>query len=123
MYVIQLSTPSYNIAHACLTTPPANAVLNSLLPGGETEDATVPSIFDKIQPSSAMQNGILAIVHADPNDSQENIRDASVIGFVYVAEVDEKKKKLRVLAPLSGRLPHRAMIWGSWPDSIGDLVG
>ncbi|MCJ1304751.1 Cleavage polyadenylation factor subunit clp1 [Hypocenomyce scalaris] len=101
----------------------SNAVLNSLLPGGETEDATVPSIFDKIQPSSAMQNGILAIVHADPNDSQENIRDASVIGFVYVAEVDEKKKKLRVLAPLSGRLPNRAMIWGSWPDSIGDLVG
>lgn len=70
-----------------------------------------------------MQNGILAIMHADPNDTPENIRDATVIGFVYVAEVDEKKKKLRVLAPLSGRLPNRAMIWGAWPDSIEDLVG
>ena len=70
-----------------------------------------------------MQNSILAIVQADPHDSVENIRDASVIGFLYIAEVDEKKKKLRVLAPLSGRLPNKAMIWGSWPDSVDNLVG
>ena len=70
-----------------------------------------------------MQNAILAIVHADPSDFQETIRDASVIGFVYVAEVDEKRKKLKVLAPLSGRLPDKAMIWGLWPEGIGGLVG
>ena len=70
-----------------------------------------------------MQNAILAIVHADPNDAQENIRDASVIGFVYVAEVDEKRKKLKVLAPLSGRLPNKAIVWGVWPEGVGDLVG
>jgi polyribonucleotide 5'-hydroxyl-kinase len=69
-----------------------------------------------------MQNSVIAIVQADPNDSQENIRDASVIGFVYVAEVDEKRKKMKVLSPLSGRLPNRAMIWGSWPEGIGGLV-
>jgi len=80
-------------------------------------------MFDKVTPSSLMQNAILAIVQADPNDTPENVRDASVIGFVHVAEVDEKRKKLKVLAPLSGRLPHRAMIWGSWPEEIGDLVG
>lgn len=70
-----------------------------------------------------MQNCILAIMHADPNDSQENIRDASVMGFVYVAEVDEKRKKMRVLAPVSGRMPNRAVVWGIWPDGVGDLVG
>lgn len=70
-----------------------------------------------------MQNGILALLQARPKDTQENIRDASVIGFVYVAEVDEKKRKLRVLAPLSGRLPQQAMIWGQWPEGYGDLVG
>ena len=70
-----------------------------------------------------MQNAILAIVHADTSDTQENIRDASVIGFVYIAEVDEKRKKLKILAPLSGRLPNKAMIWGSWPEGVGDLVG
>ena len=70
-----------------------------------------------------MQNGIIAIVHAEIGDSQENIRDASVIGFIYVAEVDEKRKKLKVLAPLSGRLANKAMIWGAWPEGSSDLVG
>lgn len=100
----------------------ASDLLNSLLPGGEAEDAS-SKIFDQVQPSPQMQNSILAIVHADPNDTQENIRDASVIGFLYVAEVDEKRKKLKILAPLSGRLPHKAMIWGTWPEGVGDLVG
>ena len=70
-----------------------------------------------------MQNAIIAIVHAEPGDSQENIRDASVIGFIFVAEVDEKRKKMKVLAPLSGRLPNKAMIWGAWPEGVADLVG
>ncbi|MCJ1225041.1 Cleavage polyadenylation factor subunit clp1 [Toensbergia leucococca] len=98
-------------------------LLASLLPGGEAEDTGPAPIFEKLQPSSLMQNSILAIVHADPNDTQENIRDASVLGFVYIAEVDEKRKKVKVLAPLSGRLPNRAMVWGSWPEGVGDLVG
>ena len=98
----------------------------SLLPGDyeSTADASTPSIFDRIAtPTPQMQNSILAIVHADPDDSQENIRDASVIGFVFVTEVDEKKKKVKVLAPLSGRLPNKAMIWGKWPEGRGELVG
>lgn len=70
-----------------------------------------------------MQNAIIAVVHADPNDLQENIRDASVLGFIYVAEVDEKRKKLKILAPLSGRIPNNAMIWGVWPEGVADLVG
>lgn len=101
----------------------ASALLTSLLPGDATEDSLAPAIFDQVQPSPQMQNAIVAILHADPNDTQENIRDASVIGFIYVAEVDEKKKKMKVLAPLSGRLPNKAMIWGSWPEGVGDLVG
>ena len=97
--------------------------MNSLLPGGEVENVTEDAIFDKVEPSPLMQNCILAIMQADLNDTQESIRDSSVIGFVFVAEVDESKKKLRVLAPLSGRLPRKAMIWGLWPESAGDLVG
>ena len=98
-------------------------MLDSFLPGGEAEDVPVDSIFDVVEPSMLLHNCILTIVQADPGDSQEQIRDASVIGFVYVAEVDDKKKKLRVLAPLSGRLPRKVMIWGSWPDIVGNLVG
>lgn len=99
--------------------------LNALLPGGEDDEdvSTAKPLFERVQPTPQMQNGILAIVHAEVNDSPDRIRDASVMGFVYVAEVDEKRKKVKVLAPLSGRLAQKAMIWGSWPENIGELVG
>lgn len=91
------------------------------MPGDVTEDST-SAIFDKVRPSPQMQNSILAIVNAYPEDTQENIRDASVMGFIYIADVDEKKNKLKVLASVGGRLPNKAMIWGSWPEGISDLM-
>lgn len=90
------------------------------MPGDDTEVST--SIFDKVQPSPQMQNAILTIVNAHPEDTQENIRDASVMGFMYVVDVDEKKRKLKVLAPVGGRLPNKAIIWGSWPEGISELM-
>lgn len=101
----------------------ASEMLTSLLPGGELDDSSYKSpILEKVPaPSIEMQNSILVIMQAGPNDTHESIRDASVMGFVYVAEVDEKRKKVKILAPLSGRLPARAMIW----DSFGEegIVG
>lgn len=91
------------------------------MPGDVTEDST-SVIFNKVRPSSQMQNAILTIVNAHPEDTQENIRDASVMGFIYIADVDEKKNKLKVLAPVGGRLPNKAIIWGSWPEGISDLM-
>ena len=91
------------------------------MPGGEVEGDAL--LFEKIEPSVLMQNCILAILNADLGDSQETLRDASVMGFVYVADVDEKKRKLRILAPVSGRLPARPMILGSWPEPALSLVG
>lgn len=91
------------------------------MPGDETEVST-STVFDKVRPSPQMQNAILTIVNAHPEDTQENIRDASVMGFMYVADVDEKKSKLKVLAPVGGRLPNKAIIWGSWPEGISDLM-
>lgn len=91
------------------------------MPGDVAEDNT-STIFDKIQPSPQLQNAILTIVNTHPDDTQENIRDASVMGFIYIADVDEKKTKLKVLAPVGGRLPNKAIIWGSWPEGISDLM-
>ena len=91
------------------------------MPGDVTEDST-SAIFDKVRPSPQMQNAILTIVNAHPEDTQENIRDASVMGFIYIADVDEKKNKMKVLAPMGGRLPSKALIWGSWPEGISDLM-
>ncbi|KAL9072516.1 MAG: hypothetical protein Q9161_003528 [Pseudevernia consocians] len=100
---------------------PIDDLLKSLLPGDVAEDST-SAIFDKVRPSPQMQNAILTIVNAHPEDTQENIRDASVMGFIYIADVDEKKNKLKVLAPLGGRLPNKAIIWGSWPEGVSDLM-
>ncbi|KAI9848023.1 MAG: Cleavage polyadenylation factor subunit clp1 [Sclerophora amabilis] len=131
----------------------STAFLSALLPGGGPDDSdsdeytpaaanttnfnTIPGllptttgashsqahIFEKVTPSPLMQNSVLAIMHAAPHDAQETIRDASVMGFVYVDEVDEKRRKMRVLAPMAGRLPARAMVWGSWPEQVVDLSG
>ncbi|KAI4251842.1 MAG: hypothetical protein L6R42_008215 [Xanthoria sp. 1 TBL-2021] len=99
-------------------------LLASLLPGGEAEDdaASQRPIYEKVPPSPQMQNGILAVVQADVNDTPEHIRDASVIGFVQITEVDEKRKKLKILPPIGLQIPRRALIWGSWPSDMGELV-
>jgi polyribonucleotide 5'-hydroxyl-kinase len=111
-----------------------SAMMDALAPGGDVDDddtaagqanASEKKIFEKVQPSLAMQGCILAIMHANANEGeQESVRDASVMGFVYVAEVDEKRKKVRVLAPVGGRsMNGRAVVWGRWPEEVVDLVG
>lgn len=65
-----------------------------------------------------MQNSVLAIVDAERNDSPQSIRDANVIGFIHISEVDEKKQKVKLLAPASGRLPSKVMIWGACPEPM-----
>ena len=80
-------------------------------------------VYEKVDPTPMMQNSLLAIVQAEPGDSQENVRDSCVIGFVFVSEVDEKRKKFKVLAPMSGRIPRRVLLWGYWPESAGNLIG
>jgi polyribonucleotide 5'-hydroxyl-kinase len=100
-------------------------MLASFLPGGgdeESEGHDLP-LFDLVSPSSQLLHCILAVLYASPHDSLDAIRDASVIGFVYVAEVDEKKQRLRILAPLSGKLGDRPMVWGSWPEAAISLIG
>ncbi|KAL9101987.1 MAG: hypothetical protein Q9163_002816 [Psora crenata] len=122
-YTLQLDFSQFTVYKLADAT---NDSSNFLLPGDYDSlvETSKPSIFEKITtPTPQMQNALLAIVQADPNGAQENIRDASVIGFIFVTEVDEKKKKVKVLAPLSGRLPGKAMIWGRWPDGLGELVG
>ena len=98
-----------------------NTMLASFLPGGE-EESEAP-LFERVEPSSLMLHCLLAVVYASPHNSEETIRDASVMGFVYVTEVDEKKQKLRILAPLSGKLGDRPMVWGSWPEATVSLNG
>jgi len=96
-------------------------MLSSFLPGGEEEGAQ--ELYERIEPTAMMLYCILAVMHASTADSQETIRDATVMGFVYVAEVDDKKRRLKVLAPLNTRITDRPMIWGSWPEATMCLIG
>jgi polyribonucleotide 5'-hydroxyl-kinase len=69
-----------------------------------------------------LQNSILAVTHADGNDNLDRIRDASVMWYMYVADVDASKRRIKVVSPISGRVPSHALIWGSWPEGVVDLV-
>ena len=61
-------------------------------------------------------------MHASTADSEDSIRDASVMGFVYVADVDEKKKRVKILAPMTTRISDRALVWGTWPEASLSLM-
>jgi len=99
---------------------------NHLLHGGAQDEdgGSASSLFTRVaEPTLAMQNVLLAVKYASPTDSEDTVRDASVMGYLYIAEVDESKKKIRILSPVGGRLPSRALVWGVFPDGVGDLVG
>jgi polyribonucleotide 5'-hydroxyl-kinase len=85
--------------------------------------SSTSTIYTRVTPSAALQNSILAITTALPTDAQDVIRDASVKGYVYVADVDEVKKKVKLLSPQPGGIPANAMVRGKWPEDVPGLVG
>ena len=95
---------------------------------GDADDYTSSSsnsnttIYERVTPSSALMNKLLAITTASPNDKHEVIRDSSVRGYIYVADVYEGKRKVRLLSPQPGHLPGSAMVLGSWPEDVAGLV-
>jgi polyribonucleotide 5'-hydroxyl-kinase len=100
-------------------TAVVNAILASFLPGGEESQDS--ALYEKVEPSPSMAHSILAVIYADLNDSQEHIRDATVMGFVCIAEVNQHKRTLKILAPLNTRVTDKPMIWGRWPEAIMSL--
>ncbi|KHN98473.1 calcium-transporting ATPase 3 [Metarhizium album ARSEF 1941] len=57
-------------------------------------------------PSSTMQHWTFAIMHASPKDPPEVVRAATVMGFVYVSDVDEERRKIKLLAPVGADVQH-----------------
>ncbi|KAK3294466.1 Pre-mRNA cleavage complex II protein Clp1-domain-containing protein [Chaetomium fimeti] len=73
--------------------------------------------------SAEMSHWTLAVMNASVNDPPEIIRQAPVMGFVAIADVDEDRRRLKVLSPVSGRLGNRPMVWGRWPEPYINLLG
>lgn len=63
------------------------------------------------------------MMDAAPNDPPHKIRYAPVSGFVYVAAVDKERRRMKILAPVSGRLGDKPLVWGKWPEPHINLLG
>ncbi len=121
-------TIDYNLLTIYKLADASDALDKSFLPGGgddedeqgDSKGKTGELVHVGITPQ--MMHSVFAIVYATPADKPEVVRDASVMGFVYVAGVDEKNKRLRLLAPLTGRLGERPFLWGRFPEATMNLI-
>ena len=78
--------------------------------------------FTKVSPTNEMLGRLVAIKFCAGNSDVIAIRDSACMGFLYVSEVDETKKRVRFLAPHPQRWGDRALVYGSWPEAVSDLV-
>jgi len=98
------------------------------LPGGmEEETSRVPlprsQIYERVTTAQlAMRSCILAVMNCQSEAEQEEIRDSSVMGFLYVTDVDEARGRISVLSPVAGRVPNRAIVWAGWPEGVLGLI-
>ncbi|KAK0667785.1 Pre-mRNA cleavage complex II protein Clp1-domain-containing protein [Cercophora samala] len=79
-------------------------------------------VLERAEITEEMSHWTLAVMDASVNDPLETIRQAPVIGWVCVSDVDKDRRRLKILSPVSGRLT-RPMIWGRWPEPYVNLLG
>ena len=80
-------------------------------------------VFERVtKPLTAMRSCILAVMNCEPEASQEDIRDSSIMGFLYVTDVDDVRGKISLLSPVAGRVPNRAIVWAGWPEGVLGLT-
>ena len=84
-----------------------------------TSSVALPAnqIFERVsivQP--AMKGCVLAVLNCPPDATQSEIRDSSVMGFLYC--VDVIGEKISLLSPVAGRVPDRAIVWAGWPEGV-----
>lgn len=104
-----------------------NTALSPYAIGVDYEDVTIwkPSnVFDNevgkvqlfpvtITPSN-LQHAVVAITFAERRADQAAVIKSPVLGFALITEVNEKRRKLRILLPVPGRLPNKAMVLTSY---------
>ncbi|KAK3052031.1 Cleavage polyadenylation factor subunit clp1 [Extremus antarcticus] len=111
-------------------SPSLTIAMNATSSGMDDSDsdsyASAPSTkdFDRVTPSQEMLGRLVAIKFCSGSETDEvAIRDSAVMGYAYVSEVDEAKKRVRFLSPHPQRWGDRVMVWGGWPEAVVDLVG
>ncbi|CAK7222558.1 Cleavage polyadenylation factor subunit clp1 [Sporothrix curviconia] len=90
---------------------------------GDEEGVIGEHNLEKVDAGPSLAHWTLAVMNAGLHDPPDVIQHATVLGFVYVAEVDAERRKVRILAPVSGRLGDRPLVFGRWPEPYINLVG
>lgn len=115
--------------------PPIDEITSSFLPGGHNDapasamsSANGASVgqkgLEKAELGPEAEKAVLVVKHAAADAGIEEIRDASVMGWLYVVDVEGDKKRARILSPAGGRLPStNACVRGRWPEGVGGVVG
>ncbi|KAJ2904756.1 putative pre-mrna cleavage complex ii protein clp1 protein [Zalerion maritima] len=74
-------------------------------------------------PTPELSTWCLAVMCLPATSGPEEVQHASVKGFVYVADVDRERRRLKILTPVSGRLGDNPLLWGRWPEPFINLLG
>ena len=93
------------------------------IPYANAQTSASNADFERITPSNEMLGRMVAIKFCSGDSDDVTLRDSAVMGFAYVSEVDEAKKRVRFLAPHPQKWGDRALVWGGWPEAVTDLVG
>ncbi|GAV55004.1 hypothetical protein ZYGR_0AS03270 [Zygosaccharomyces rouxii] len=84
------------------------------LPESEVGVATDTEMLPVEVTASNLQHSLVAISYADRKSSPVDVEHAPILGFALITEVNEKRNKLRILLPVPGRLPNKAITLTSY---------
>ncbi|KAF3936135.1 hypothetical protein ABW19_dt0200646 [Dactylella cylindrospora] len=93
----------------------------SFLPIGEDESSLKEDEVRKVpvaEIDSRYENMVVAVLQCDAKEGRGVVGESAVMGFLYVQEVDEKAKRMKVLSPVPGRVPNKALLVGKWPEGM-----
>ena len=89
---------------------PKNLIEN---PQEISQSSSTQLLHVDINPSN-LQHALVAISYADRKLNELEVQKSPSLGFGLITEVNEKRRKLRILMPVPGRLPNKAMILTSY---------
>ncbi|CAO3627356.1 unnamed protein product [Cunninghamella blakesleeana] len=86
---------------------------SSALPLGAEKQNSETDVV-KVESYDMCLHSIMAILDADDSEHESNLLESSVVGFIYISDVNDEKKKITVLSPSPGRLPRKHVLMGAF---------
>ena len=63
---------------------------------------------------SSIQHALICLTYSDKHAKPNDVRRSSILGFALVTEVNEKRKKVRILIPVPGNFPNCSTLLTSY---------